>query len=135
MTRLDRVDDGAQLGAQPPGQADAEDLRDPLGNQTPEPDLAASLEQLVDREAAEDEARGRRRPASAASAATAARSLLCGPPFRPIRFGGVVVAGEGLHPVLAVVGALDLEVQSAQPEVDCERAFGRTAAFPVNLSV
>src|SRR5262252_8086402 len=56
MSMLDLVDDGGQFAAQALVQADAEDLADAVGGQPPEADLAASLEDLVNREVAfEDE--------------------------------------------------------------------------------
>ncbi len=48
MAVLDLVDRGGEFAAQPFVQPDAEDLADAAGRQTPEPDFAASLEDLVD---------------------------------------------------------------------------------------
>src|SRR5689334_18948972 len=56
MTVFHLIDDGAQLAAQLLRQPHAEEFRDPVGRQPPEPDLAAALENLMDREVAlEDE--------------------------------------------------------------------------------
>src|SRR5262249_4871715 len=56
LTVLDLVDDGGKLAAHSAVQPLAEDLRDLVRRQPPQPELAASLEQLVDREVAlEDE--------------------------------------------------------------------------------
>lgn len=56
VAMLDLIDDGGQFPAQALVEPDAEDLADAVGGQPPEPDLAASLEDLVDGEVAfEDE--------------------------------------------------------------------------------
>jgi hypothetical protein len=56
MTVLDLLEDGCELAAQSFVQPHAEDLADAVGGQTPESDLAAALEDFVDREVAlEDE--------------------------------------------------------------------------------
>ena len=44
MTMLHLIDDGAQLAAQLLREPHAEEFRDPVGRQPPEPDLAAALE-------------------------------------------------------------------------------------------
>jgi len=56
MAVLDAVDDGGQLAAHVAVQTHAEDLGDLVGGQPPQAELAAALEQLVDRKVAlEDE--------------------------------------------------------------------------------
>jgi len=56
MAMFDAVDDGGELALHPAVDACAEDLGDLVGGQPPQADLAATLEQFVDREAAlEDE--------------------------------------------------------------------------------
>jgi len=56
MAMLDLVEDSGQLSAQPFVQPDAEDFTDPVGRQTPEADLTAALEDLVNGKVAlEDE--------------------------------------------------------------------------------
>ena len=56
MTMLNLIDDGAELAAQLLSQAHAEEFRDAVGSQSPTADLAAALEDLMDREVAlEDE--------------------------------------------------------------------------------
>ena len=56
MTVFDLIDDGAQFAAQLLSEPHAEELRDPVGRQSPKADLAAALEDLMDREVAlEDE--------------------------------------------------------------------------------
>ncbi len=56
MTVLDLLDDRRQFAAQPLVEPDAEDLADAIGRQTPEPEFAAALEDLVDGKVAlEDE--------------------------------------------------------------------------------
>ena len=49
MAVLDAVDDGSELAAHPAVQACAEDLGDLVGGQSPQAELAAPFEQLVDR--------------------------------------------------------------------------------------
>src|ERR1700687_5331561 len=48
MTVLDAVDDGGELATHSAVQAGAEDLGDLVGGQSPQTELAASFEQLVD---------------------------------------------------------------------------------------
>ena len=56
MAMLDLIDDGGEFAAQSLVEPDAEDLADPVGRQPPEPEFAASLEDLVDGKVAfEDE--------------------------------------------------------------------------------
>ena len=56
MTMFNLIDDGAQFAAQSLMESHAEEFRDPVGGQSPKPDLAAALENLMDREVAlEDE--------------------------------------------------------------------------------
>ena len=56
MTMLNLVDDSAEFAAQLLGQPHAKEFRDAVGSQSPKPDLAAALENLMDREVAlEDE--------------------------------------------------------------------------------
>src|SRR5262249_40568203 len=56
MTMLNLVDDSAELAAQLLGQSHAKQFGDPVGSQSPKADLAAALENLVDRKVAlEDE--------------------------------------------------------------------------------
>jgi len=56
MTVFDLIDDGAQFTAQLLSEPHAEELRDPVGRQSPKADLAAALEDLMDRKVAlEDE--------------------------------------------------------------------------------
>src|SRR3954452_19910114 len=56
MTMLHLIDDGAQLAAKLLREPHAEEFRDPVGSQSPKADLAAALEELMDREVAlEDE--------------------------------------------------------------------------------
>src|SRR4029077_19014912 len=56
MAVLDAIDDGGQLAAHLAVQPGAEDLRDLVGGQPPQAELAAALEQLVDGKVAlEDE--------------------------------------------------------------------------------
>ena len=56
MTMLNLVDDSAELAAQLLGQPHAKEFGDAVGAQSPKADLAAALENLVDREVAlEDE--------------------------------------------------------------------------------
>src|ERR1700745_2737619 len=56
MTMFDLIDDGAQFTAHSLMESHAEEFRDPVGGQSPKPDLAAALENLMDREVAlEDE--------------------------------------------------------------------------------
>lgn len=50
MTVLDLFEDSRQFAAQSLVEPDAEDLTDAMGCQTAEPEFAASLEDLVDRE-------------------------------------------------------------------------------------
>ena len=56
MTVLDAVDDGGELATHSAVQAGAEDLGDLVGGQSPQTELAAAFEQLVDGKVAlEDE--------------------------------------------------------------------------------
>src|SRR3954452_13625065 len=56
MTMLHLIDDGAQLAAKLLREPHAEEFRDPVGSQSPKADLAAALEELMDRKVAlEDE--------------------------------------------------------------------------------
>jgi hypothetical protein len=56
MAMLNLIDDSAKLAAQLLSQPHAEEFRDAVGSQSPKADLAAALENLVDREVAlEDE--------------------------------------------------------------------------------
>ena len=56
MTMFDLIDDGAQFTAHSLMESHAEEFRDPVGSQSPKPDLAAALENLMDRKVAlEDE--------------------------------------------------------------------------------
>src|SRR3982750_2492242 len=48
MSMLDLVDDSGQLSTESLVQAYTKDLADPVGGQTPQADLAAALEDLVD---------------------------------------------------------------------------------------
>ena len=50
VTVLDAVDDGGELAVHPAVHAGAEDLGDLVGGQPPQAELAAAIEQLVDRE-------------------------------------------------------------------------------------
>jgi hypothetical protein len=50
MSMLDLVDDGGQLSTKSLVEAHTEDLADPVGGQPPQADLAAALEDLVNRE-------------------------------------------------------------------------------------
>src|SRR6202048_2582463 len=52
MTVFDLIDDGAQFTAQLLSEPHAEELRDPVGSQSPKADLAAALEDLMDRKVA-----------------------------------------------------------------------------------
>src|SRR5260370_16381341 len=56
MTVFDLIDDGAQFTAQLLSEPHAEELRDPVGSQSPKADLAAALEDLMDRKVALEEA-------------------------------------------------------------------------------
>ena len=47
MTVFDLIDDGAQFTAQLLSEPHAEELRDPVGRQSPKADLAAALEDLM----------------------------------------------------------------------------------------
>src|SRR5258708_1482456 len=56
MAVLDLIEDSGEFSVQPLVEANAEDFADAVGRQPPQADLAASLEDLVDREVAfEDE--------------------------------------------------------------------------------
>src|SRR5262249_20301338 len=56
VAMFDLIDDRSEFPTQPFVQADAEDLANTVRRQPPQPDLAASLEDFVDREVAfEDE--------------------------------------------------------------------------------
>src|ERR1700747_3706591 len=56
MAMLNLIDDSAKLAAQLLSQPHAEEFRDAVGGQSPKADLAAALENLIDREVAlEDE--------------------------------------------------------------------------------
>jgi hypothetical protein len=56
MAMFNLIDDGAQFSAQSLMESHAEEFRDPVGRQSPKPDLAAAFEDLMDREVAlEDE--------------------------------------------------------------------------------
>jgi hypothetical protein len=56
MAMLDLLQGGVQLAAQPAGEPGAEDFRDLVGGQAPQPQLTTALEQAMDREVAlEDE--------------------------------------------------------------------------------
>ena len=57
MAMFNLINDGAQFTAQSlMEESHAEEFRDPVGSQSPKPDLAAALENLMDREVAlEDE--------------------------------------------------------------------------------
>ena len=46
MTMFDLIDDGAQFTAHSLMESHAEEFRDPVGGQSPKPDLAAALEIL-----------------------------------------------------------------------------------------
>ena len=50
MTMFDAVNDGGELAAHLAVEAGAEDFGDLVGGEPPQPELAAALEQLVDRE-------------------------------------------------------------------------------------
>ena len=52
MTMFDLIDDGAQFTAHSLMESHAEEFRDPVGRQSPQPDLAAALENFMDREVA-----------------------------------------------------------------------------------
>ena len=52
MTMFDLIDDGAQFTAHSLMESHAEEFGDPVGRQSPKPDLAAALENLMDREVA-----------------------------------------------------------------------------------
>jgi len=52
MAVLDLIDDGGKFPVQPLVEADAENLADAVGRQTPQADFAASLEDLVNGEVA-----------------------------------------------------------------------------------
>jgi hypothetical protein len=52
MTMLNLIDDSAKLTAQLLSQPHAKEFRDAVGSQSPKADLAAALENLVDREVA-----------------------------------------------------------------------------------
>jgi hypothetical protein len=47
MTMFDLIDDGAQFTAHSLMESHAEEFRDPVGSQSPKPDLAAALENFT----------------------------------------------------------------------------------------
>jgi len=56
MTMFDLIDDGAPVYRPfAYGVATPEEFRNPVGSQSPKPDLAAALENLMDREVALEE--------------------------------------------------------------------------------
>ena len=56
MTVFDLIDDGTQLAPQWLSESHAEEFRDPVGSESPKADLAAALEDFMNRKVAlEDE--------------------------------------------------------------------------------